>query len=169
MSIYENKKITTLLTYSLVFVTGLTFANLYIVVAQVQTNDTGVATGSEASVGETYTALILAILSLGGNIINWYLSEKAKRIGLNPNSTDEKMAQAFLDFSERFKNSEQKVSELTDFVFSSLPDKAQAIVNKPAIRMAEVTKDVHDADQKVGHIRSLLEQIMSTASAAPKK
>lgn len=167
MIVYGNKKVTVLLTYSLVFVTGLTFANLYVVVSA-QSNDTGTATGSEASVGETYTALILAVLSIGGNIINWYLAEKAKRVGLNPNSTDEKMAKAFLDFSERFKNSEQKVSELTDFVYGALPDKAQAIVNKPTIRMAEVTKDVHDADQKVGHIRSLLEQIMSTASPAPK-
>lgn len=167
MIIYGNQKVTTLLTYSLVFITGLTFANLYVVVSA-QTNDTGTATGQEASVGETYTAMLLAIFSLAGNIINWYLAEKAKRVGLNPNSTDEKMATAFLDFAARFKNSEQKVSELTDFVYSALPDKAQQIVNKPAIRISEVTKDVHDADQKVGHIRSLLEQIMSTASPAPK-
>lgn len=168
MIIYGNHKVTLLLTYSLVFITGLTFANLYVVVSAQTQNDTGTTTGQEASVGETYTAMLLAIFSLAGNIINWYLAEKAKRVGLNPNSTDEKMAQAFLDFSERFKNSEQKVSELTDFVYGALPDKAQAIVNKPTIRMTEVTKDVHDADQKVGHIRSLLEQIMSTASPPPK-
>jgi hypothetical protein len=169
MIIYENQKITTLLTYSLVFITGLTFANLYVVVSVSAQNDTGTATGDEASVGETYTALLLAIFSLVGNIINWYLAEKAKRIGLNPNSTDERMAKAFLDFADRFKNSEQKVSELTDFIYSALPDKAQQIVNKPAIRISEVTKDVHEADQKVGYIRSLLGEIASIASAPPKK
>lgn len=163
---YKNRRIATLLTYSLVFITGLTFANLYVVV--LAQNDTGTATGNEASVGETYTALLLSVFSLAGNIINWYLSEKAKRVGLNPNSTDERMATAFLDFAERFKNSEQKVSELTDFVYGALPDKAQAIVNKPTIRIAEVTKDVHEADQKVGRIRSLLEEITSTAAAPPK-
>jgi hypothetical protein len=104
-------------------------------------------------------ALALAVISLMSNVFNFYMAEKAKRIGLNPNSTDEKIMNAFLTFGEKFKNSEEKVSNLTEFVYSALPKEAQEIVDKPAIQIRNVTKDVVEADAKVQKFRELYDAV----------
>lgn len=113
----------------------------------------------EQTVTGTYMALALAVISLMSNVFNFYMAEKAKRIGLNPNSTDEKIMNAFLTFGEKFKNSEEKVSNLTEFVYSALPKEAQEIVDKPAIQIRNVTKDVVEADAKVQKFRELYDAV----------
>lgn len=158
---YKNRRVAILLTYSFVFMAGLTFANLYAVFAQP-------APAVEQSVGTTYMAVVLSAFSIAGNLINWYLAEKAKRVGLNPNSTDEKVAKVVLDLAQTVAKVETKVANLVDFTYSALPEQAQQIVNKPLIRAAEVTKDINIANEKVGKARELVEAIEDTAAPPPK-
>lgn len=117
------------------------------------------AQDTEQTVPGTYMALALAVISLMSNVFNFYMAEKAKRVGLNPNSTDERIINKTMELFEKFQNSEQKISNLTEFVYSIAPEEAQKIVGKPAIQIRNVTKDVQEADEKVSKFRDLLDDV----------
>lgn len=119
---------------------------------------------TEQSFGQTYVALALAVISLITNAFNAYLAQKAKTVGLNPNSTDEKIIRFITDISARFKNSEEKNAQLIDFLYNNaVPDKAKAIVegSLPLIKIRAVTEDVAKADQKVQEGATLIDEITS--------
>lgn len=125
-------------------------------------NDTGTATGEEASIGETYVALALAVISMAGTIFAAYLSQKAKATGQAPNETDIAIQQQIVRLQEAMKNSAGSQAQLIDFVFNTaVPEKAQAIVegSLPLIKIQEVTKKVGETEADFKHAEDLLNQI----------
>lgn len=161
MRVHLNQKVTILLTYSLVFVTGLTLANLYNVLAQ---NDTGVATGNEASTGETYVAVILAIISMAGTIFAAYLSQKAKATGQAPNETDLRQQQLIVDLQQKLTHSAGAIANLVDFIGTKVaPEQFNQIGEGtlPYIKAKEVVKKIGEAEQDVKHGEALLNEIES--------
>ena len=133
-----------------------------------QGNDTGTATGDEASIGQTYTALALAIISMAGTIFAAYLSQKAKATGEAPNATDLRIAQALLSLQEKMKTTAGAQSQLIDFVFNkAVPEKAQEIIegSLPLIKVAEVTKRVGEAESDFKHGEDLLNEIQGKVNS----
>jgi hypothetical protein len=146
---------------AIVFVSGGMCAG--IVFAQTQ-NDTGTATGDEASIGQTYTALALAIISMAGTVFAAYLSQKAKATGQAPNETDLKIQQQLTNLHETMKTTVGAQAQLIDFVFNkAVPEKAQEIIEGtlPLIKVQEVTKKVGQTEADVKHAEELLNEIQS--------
>jgi len=119
----------------------------------------------EQTTGEVWVGIVLAIISMAGTIFNTYLANKAKITGEQPNATDAKIAQAIEDISEKFTNSEAKMVDLIDFVYNALPDKAQAIVDKPKIKVQEITKDLGKAEEQTKKIGNLVSSILDVVAA----
>jgi hypothetical protein len=124
----------------------------------------------DQSFGGTYVALALAVISLITNAFNAYLAEKAKRVGLNPNATDEKLINFVMGMMEHVKSNSGAITQLTNFLYKDVaPEKAQQIVegSLPLIKISELTKKVQEADQKLQTGAKLLDAIGSKASPAP--
>ena len=139
------------------------------VVYAATTNDTGVATGDEASIGQTYTALALAVISMVGTIFAAYLSQKAKATGQAPNETDLRIAQALTNLQDKMKTTSGAQAQLIDFIYNTaVPEKAQAIVegSLPLIKIQEVTKRVGEAEADVKHGEELLNEIQGKVATA---
>ena len=129
-----------------------------------QGNDTGQATGEEASIGQTYTALALAIISMAGTVFAAYLSQKAKATGQAPNETDLRIAQTILNLQEKMKTTAGAQAQLIDFIYNkAVPEKAQEIVEGtlPLIKVQEVTKRVGEAESDFKHGEDLLNEIQT--------
>jgi hypothetical protein len=125
-------------------------------------NDTGVATGDEASIGQTYVALALAVISMAGTVFAAYLSQKAKATGQAPNETDLRIQQQLLNLHETVKETAGAQAQLIDFVFNkAVPEKAQEIVegSLPLIKVQAVTKKVGAAEADFKHAEDLLNEI----------
>jgi len=119
----------------------------------------------EQTTGEVWVGIALAIVSMIGTVFNTYLTNKAKITGQQPNETDAKIAEVVAGISEKFTNSEEKMADLINFVYDALPDKAQAIVDKPKIKVQEITKDVGRAEEQTKKIGNLVGSILDVVAA----
>lgn len=127
-----------------------------------QTNDTGQATGNEASTSEVYVTVILAVISLVNSIFSTYLAQKAKMTGQAPNETDLRQQQLLLGLQQKLENSAGAIANLTDFIGNTVaPDQFNQIKEGtlPYIKAKEVIKKVGEIQNDVKHGEELLNEI----------
>lgn len=116
---------------------------------------------SEETTGSIYVALIMSVISLMANFLNGYLAQKAKTVGLNPNSTDERVIRYVLDLAERMNAAQSQIAQGITFVAKNAPEEWKNIVDGtlPAIKAKELTKSVQGMDAKVTEGKLLLDAI----------
>jgi acylphosphatase len=135
-------------------ITGLAAVGLFTHIAFAQVE--------EQTLGQTYMALALSIVSIAGNVFNAYLAQKAKLTGQAPNETDAKIAAALASVNETLKKDQQKYVEFADFLYNNaVPEKAKAIVegSLPLIKVQALNEDVKKAEGKFNQANDLLRAI----------
>jgi hypothetical protein len=141
------------------------FAGVAVAVMVNLLTDTAFAQTTPAeTTGSIYVALAMSIISLMANVLNGYLAQKAKTVGLNPNSADERAIRYALDLAERFNNAQNQISQLTTFVATKVaPEQWKNIVEGtlPAIKAKELSVAVDGASDKVTEGKQLLDMVES--------
>jgi len=124
--------------------------------------DTGVATGNEASTSSVYVTVVLAVVSLVNSIFSTYLAQKAKLTGQAPNETDLRQQKQLVDLQVKLENSASAIANLVDFVGKTVaPDQFNQIKEGtlPYIKAQEVVKKVGEIQADVKHGEELLNEI----------
>lgn len=124
----------------------------------------------EQTVGGIYIALALAVIGLLTHILQFYLNQKAERVGLNPNSTDEKIIKAIMDLGQNVEHNAGGLAQLTNFIYNDVaPEKARQIVegSLPLIKVKAVTDNVNTINTKLGTFEDLLNAIQPKVKSDP--
>ena len=130
--------------------------NVGITYAQAPTVDQGY--------GSTWLALALSIMSLVSQVANFYLAQKAKTVGSNPNSTDERLAKYIVNLADRTAQQEDKLKQFADFLYEkAVPEQAKQIAegSLPKIKIENLNSDVEKAKQDLATGISMFETIQA--------
>lgn len=118
-----------------------------------------VAPPTTTDIGTTITALIVAIGGVVGSVAA-IIQRMADRKELSAHRDALQQSATFLDnLGSNMRDGKHDIKSLAEVLYSFMPDKAQTIVNQQNIRLAELTRKIQEADEKLKKIPPALDHI----------
>lgn len=110
-------------------------------------------------IATTITALIIAVGGIMGSLAA-ILSGLGNKKELSGHKEALQQSASFLtDLSNHIKSSREDIKSLAEITYEFAPDKAKDLVNQQNVRLAELTKKLEDAQQKLNKIPPALDHI----------